>query len=114
MAKNPSHAENKVNDLRTIFINIHHILNEYRPHQARESAIKIMEDHLDRTRAETASIRTQVDKARTVLEGLSSLGVAAELVKDEKSTDTQKQETPKTDGEREKEAWAAVDALLSS
>ena len=68
----PTDAAAKIADLRTIFINIHHILNEYRPHQARESAIELMQDHLDRTRRETVAIRTQVDKARRVLEGLGS------------------------------------------
>lgn len=62
-------------DLRTLFINMHHILNEYRPHQARESAIEMMQDHLDRTRTETLAIRTQVDKAKRLLEGLGSLGI---------------------------------------
>ncbi|KAJ6786400.1 hypothetical protein PWT90_03370 [Aphanocladium album] len=76
LSRSPSHAEEKVQDLRTLFINMHHILNEYRPHQARESAIEMMQDHLDRTRTETLSIRTQVDKAKRVLEGLGSMGVA--------------------------------------
>ncbi|KAG6044095.1 hypothetical protein E4U17_000686 [Claviceps sp. LM77 group G4] len=69
----PADAEAKIQDLRTLLINMHHILNEYRPHQARESAIALMQSHLDQTRAETVAIRTQVDKARRVLEGLGSL-----------------------------------------
>ncbi|EHK26829.1 uncharacterized protein TRIVIDRAFT_187825 [Trichoderma virens Gv29-8] len=77
MTRNAADAEAKVADVRTILINIHHILNEYRPHQARESAIEMMQDHLDRTRTETAAIRTQVDKARKVLEGLGSLDLSA-------------------------------------
>lgn len=72
---NASHAQAKVRDLNEIFINMHHLLNEYRPHQARESVIEMMQDHLDRTRTETVAIRTQVDRAKRVLEGLSSLGI---------------------------------------
>ncbi|KAF4469027.1 MED7-member of RNA polymerase II transcriptional regulation mediator complex [Fusarium albosuccineum] len=75
LSHNPTHAEAKVQDLRTLFINFHHILNEYRPHQARESVIALMQEHLDRTRTETMAIRTQVDKARRVLDGLGSLSV---------------------------------------
>ena len=75
LSVNPSHAPDKVADLRTILINMHHALNEYRPHQARESAIEMMQAHLDRTRTETVAVRSQVDRARRVLEGLGSLAV---------------------------------------
>ncbi|KAF4595719.1 mediator of RNA polymerase II transcription subunit 7 [Ophiocordyceps camponoti-floridani] len=56
LSRSPSHAETKMQHLRTLFINMHHVLNEYRPHQARESAMELMQDHLDRTRAETLAI----------------------------------------------------------
>ncbi|KAG5930044.1 hypothetical protein E4U42_003205 [Claviceps africana] len=76
LSHNPAQAESKIQDLRTLLINIHHILNEYRPHQARESAIALMQSHLDKTRGETVAVRSQVDKARRVLEGLGSLRIA--------------------------------------
>ncbi|KAI9899888.1 hypothetical protein N3K66_004150 [Trichothecium roseum] len=71
----PGDATAKVADLRTLLINIHHTLNEYRPHQARESAAELMQDLLDRTRRETAGVQEVVDRGRRVLEGLGSLGV---------------------------------------
>ncbi|KAM0454805.1 hypothetical protein ACHAPV_008178 [Trichoderma viride] len=112
MARSPADAEAKIKDLRTIFINMHHILNEYRPHQARESAIEMMQDHLDRTRTETAAIRTQVDKARKVLEGLGSLDLS--LFKGEglavggDDVDV----GVRTEEEREAAVWATADALI--
>ncbi|KAM0513636.1 hypothetical protein ACHAPE_007686 [Trichoderma viride] len=111
MARSPADAEAKINDLRTVFINMHHILNEYRPHQARESAIEMMQDHLDRTRTETAAIRTQVDKARKVLEGLGSLDLSlfkgeGLVVGGEGSVGV------RTEEEREAAAWATADALI--
>lgn len=123
LSRSPSHAEDKVQDLRTLFINMHHILNEYRPHQARESAIEMMQDHLYRTRNETLSIRTQVDKAKRVLEGLGSMGVGnspAVVVDagDQKQAGEQKEETAagsgtKTASAQEKEIWALADALFT-
>lgn len=113
MARSPADAEAKIKDLRTIFINVHHILNEYRPHQARESAIEMMQDHLDRTRTETAAIRTQVDKARKVLEGLGSLDLS--LFKGEGLAvggDEAGEGAVAREEEREAAAWAAADALI--
>jgi mediator of RNA polymerase II transcription subunit 7 len=122
MARSPADAEAKIKDLRTIFINMHHILNEYRPHQARESAIEMMQDHLDRTRTETAAIRTQVDKARKVLEGLGSLdlslfkmeGGEGEAVVGGDDVEVKLAEARKEEERREAAAWAAADALISS
>lgn len=52
-------------------MNFHHLLNEYRPHQARESLILLMQDQLDRSRAETQGIRDMKEKVEGILEGLS-------------------------------------------
>ncbi|RFU81024.1 med7-member of rna polymerase ii transcriptional regulation mediator complex [Trichoderma arundinaceum] len=120
LSRNPADAEAKIKDLRTIFINIHHILNEYRPHQARESAIEMMQDHLDRTRTETAAIRTQVDKARKVLEGLGSLDLSSFKMEEESialrttttASRTRQEEREAAAMEREAAAWATADALI--
>ncbi|KAL7800783.1 MED7 domain-containing protein [Trichoderma afarasin] len=117
LARNAGDAEAKIADLRTILINIHHILNEYRPHQARESAIEMMQDHLDRTRTETAAIRTQVDKARKVLEGLGSLDLSAIpkeqiLVEDPTATWTDEENLLVEKTLREAKVWAMADAVI--
>lgn len=102
-------------DLRTLFINMHHILNEYRPHQARESAIEMIQDHLDRTRAETVAIRTQVDKTRSVLEGLGSLSIAGAGVgvdQDERPP-VKDEDVEALAMERDMLMWAATDAACA-
>jgi len=77
MAKpEPGHAEEKIQDLRTMFINFHHLLNEYRPHQARESLILMMEEQLDRSKEETEGIERIKGKVERVLEGLGRAKLA--------------------------------------
>lgn len=100
-------------DLRTLFINIHHILNEYRPHQARESAIELMQDHLDRTRTETVTIRTQVDKAKRILEGLGSMGLVADATNARGIRGANADKGGAAGEERDGDAWASADAIFS-
>ncbi|EKD13959.1 uncharacterized protein L3040_005430 [Drepanopeziza brunnea f. sp. 'multigermtubi'] len=75
MAINPEHYVEKVDDLKTLFVNFHHLLNEYRPHQARESLILMMREQLERSRAETRGIREMKERVEGVLEGLAAKGV---------------------------------------
>ncbi|CAI4036192.1 hypothetical protein SMKI_15G0300 [Saccharomyces mikatae IFO 1815] len=53
---NPDIYERKVEDIRTILVNIHHLLNEYRPHQSRESLIMLLEEQLEYKRGEIREI----------------------------------------------------------
>ena len=121
LATAPISAEAKVQDLRTIFINMHHVINEYRPHQARESVIELMGEHLDRTRRETRSLREVADKAARVLEGLGSLGIGEVSAGEEAKTSLEKEE----EGEKKKKlldegaglvmrgtGWREADGLL--
>lgn len=62
----PEQFESKVEDIRNLFINAHHLLNLYRPHQSRESLITMMEEQLERTKDEIQ----QMDKLKTEIEGV--------------------------------------------
>ncbi|KAI8601456.1 mediator complex, subunit Med7 [Dissophora ornata] len=57
LSTSPSEFAVKVDQIRVIFINMHHILNEYRPHQARETLRLMMEEQLDRKKKETEAMR---------------------------------------------------------
>lgn len=70
MSINPEGYAEKIQDIRKLFINFHHLLNEYRPHQARESLILLMEDRLERSRSETEGIRRMKAKVEEVLSNL--------------------------------------------
>ncbi|KAJ5173487.1 Mediator complex subunit Med7 [Penicillium coprophilum] len=66
LSVSPEQFESKVEDLRNLFINAHHLLNLYRPHQARESLIMMMEEQLNHSREEMK----QMDKVKAEVEGL--------------------------------------------
>ena len=72
MSLDASQYEEKMEDLKTLFINFHHLLNEYRPHQARESLILMMQDQLERSRAETRGILEIKERVEGLLEGLGA------------------------------------------
>jgi mediator of RNA polymerase II transcription subunit 7 len=76
MSINPEQYAEKIQDLRTLFINFHHLLNEYRPHQARESLILMMEEQLERARSETAGIEGMKVKVDRILSGLGQAKLA--------------------------------------
>ncbi|KAM0279729.1 hypothetical protein ACHAQH_004420 [Verticillium albo-atrum] len=112
MSITPEDSATKVDDLRTLLMNFHHVLNEYRPHQARESGIALMQSHLDRTRAETAAIRAQVDSAKRVLEGLGSLEIPPAAATPGSTTEEAGQDRGKDAlNRRESEVWEAANGL---
>lgn len=74
----PEQFESKVEDLRNLFINAHHLLNLYRPHQARESLIMMMEEQLDRTREEIREMDRVKVEIEAVMEQLKAEGTDAD------------------------------------
>lgn len=68
----------KMEHIRTLFINAHHLVNEYRPHQARETLIVLMEEQLRRTRAETQGIYETKSRVEAVLRDLGRQDVSAD------------------------------------
>lgn len=63
---NPRRAE-KIDDLSLLFVHIHHLLNEFRPHQARET-LRVLMELQKRTRVETAvRFQKHLEKVREMV-----------------------------------------------
>lgn len=113
---NPDGVAEKADDIETILINMHNGINEYRPHQARESLIQTMQDRLDKIRAETAAVNAVTDKARRVLEGLGSID-APEAERDLKKANVNGATTNggtsgTTTSEDSDEVWGEADSFV--
>lgn len=58
----------KVDDISVLFIHIHHLLNEFRPHQARET-LRVMLELQKRQREETVlRFRKHLDRVCLILQ----------------------------------------------
>ncbi|RFU30201.1 hypothetical protein B7463_g6140, partial [Scytalidium lignicola] len=86
MSISPEEYQEKVDDIRTLFINFHHLLNEYRPHQARESLILLMQDQLDRSKTEIDGIMKMKEKVEGVLDGLAQTKIVDSTVARDESS----------------------------
>ncbi|VVT49761.1 uncharacterized protein SAPINGB_P002430 [Magnusiomyces paraingens] len=61
-----------VEDMRIVLINVHHLLNEYRPHQSRESLLELLEQQIAAKREEIGKLRESNDEIRDRIASLST------------------------------------------
>lgn len=100
----------KLGHILNLVANMHALINEYRPHQARETLIHMMHDQVDRKRAEIENIRQMKEKVAATLQELAKNApdrtvdlapeVAATISAEEKRRNT------------ERCMWYAMDELL--
>lgn len=64
----------KWEDLRDLFRNVYHALNMYRPWQAKEALIHLLEETRDRAKREIKGVEELKKKVDGVLKGLEGLG----------------------------------------
>jgi mediator of RNA polymerase II transcription subunit 7 len=70
LSANPELYQEKTQDIQTLMYNMHDLINQYRPHQARETLILLMEERVERMRREIRGIEDAKEKVRTVLQTL--------------------------------------------
>ncbi|EAS36034.3 RNA polymerase II mediator complex protein [Coccidioides immitis RS] len=71
---NPEQYEPKIEDIRNLFINAHHLLNLYRPHQSRESLITMMEEQLEQAKEEIREMEQTKERVEIYLRELEAEG----------------------------------------
>ncbi|KAL8736706.1 MAG: hypothetical protein Q9166_000072 [cf. Caloplaca sp. 2 TL-2023] len=72
LAVQPDTWAPKWDEMRALFSEAHAIINEYRPHQARETLIHMMEEQVERCRAETKGCREVCERVKKVVEDVES------------------------------------------
>jgi mediator of RNA polymerase II transcription subunit 7 len=73
MSQDATQSEPKVDDLRTLFGNAYQILNEYRPHQARETLILMMEEQIATRKDEIEAIKNMKERLDAISDALPQL-----------------------------------------
>jgi mediator of RNA polymerase II transcription subunit 7 len=113
LSVNPTQGPEKVEHLQTLFYNLHDLINRYRPHQARESLIMIMEDQLDAIRAQVKSINQAKDRMQQVCNDIRLQAAAEKASTPPLAKDTSLvSETPKTTANIQQEMYNALDLDL--
>ncbi|ETN39880.1 uncharacterized protein HMPREF1541_06106 [Cyphellophora europaea CBS 101466] len=85
MEVNPSERQDKMEDIRRLVINVHAVINMYRPHQARESVKEMLEGLLEEGRREMEVADAVKEKVKVFLsevEGLRNERVVGNRMRD--------------------------------
>lgn len=103
-------------DIQTILYNIHDLINRYRPHQARETMILMLEERVEQIRADNARIKETKEKMTALLtsmEALQDKSTSNPLVESDETTlkDEANSSAEVARQEAQKSMWDALDNL---
>jgi mediator of RNA polymerase II transcription subunit 7 len=111
VAVNPTseHKDEKLRDMLTMVTNMHALINEYRPHQARETLIREMERQVERKKKEIEGVRKMKERVAEVLDGFGR-DVPGEKAED-KSENAEIISEEDRKSEAQKHMWHAMDEI---
>lgn len=110
LAQDPDLQQEKMQDLQTIVYNLHDIINQYRPHQARESVILMMEERVEKMKGEIQKIDHAKESVANLLQELQSNGIlqAMQEEREEKIVSVSEDTAVLQRKTRQRAAWAAM------
>ncbi|GBF63539.1 mediator of RNA polymerase II transcription subunit 7 [Trichophyton mentagrophytes] len=117
----PEHAEEKLQMIRTLFINAYHLLNLYRPHQARESLSELIERRIEMAREDVKQMEEIEGRVAGWLDMMSKGDKVEEANDDkmqvEKEGEADQKKNPKRVSENDREIedarimWRLLDEI---
>lgn len=112
LSEDATQYEETVMDLKTIVTNMHDLINQYRPHQARETLILMMEERIEKLRGEIRGIGEAGERMENAFKELREAGESQ--VKLESSGHTESvvdEEAGGLEKKRQRAAWEALRAV---
>lgn len=106
LVESPSDYEEKVKELKAVILNFQYLLNQYRPHEARETIITMLEKQLERRKEVSKLLKERIAAADTKIDDAKS-----RLEKQLSRLDTEVI-PPSSEGLLQKSQRATVDALM--
>ncbi|CAH0479230.1 unnamed protein product [Peronospora belbahrii] len=68
LIKKPSMFNEKLDEVEQLFLNMHNLINAFRPHQARETVIQMLKTQIQERRNAVRDIRRTIDESRQAVE----------------------------------------------
>ncbi|RLN64018.1 hypothetical protein BBJ29_002396 [Phytophthora kernoviae] len=68
LIKKPAMFNEKLDDVELLFLNMHNLINAFRPHQARETVIQMLKTQVQERRDAARDIRRTIDESRCAVE----------------------------------------------
>lgn len=69
LTKDPTEWTKKYEEIETVTFYFHHIMNSYRPHQARQSIITILENQIKRRKQILELLDARLQQSKDILDG---------------------------------------------
>lgn len=113
LSKNPHYSHGKIEEIRILLINLHHLLNSYRLHQSRESLILRIQQKVSDTKDEVEKIRQTCKIVEDKIKLLSN-GTSLELNSTEFSTTKTSNKEPNPTELLELAKREAIESIVKS